>query len=303
MMSFPYGSLISFRYKHSCDICCSYVGALTFAIYRIFLDIFPLLFMLALFIIAFTGAIMILVMHELDAATYPWWHHFQDAMYIVLNIGLFTYYEPIALSIGRNFMLLFVYMVFMMFVQVVILNMLIAIMAESHNRVSNQAELVAHAGRAKLILEYEASEMARMQRRGKSVWRRALRAGGADSAATAQHRASAPAHGESAMMRMLRLLELHGSQRLHRVCPRWLHVLMPAAHQRGDEEEAGEAVKQVRLLRKQLSAMDKDFSSRQQKMLDAVGKRDDQGERQKMVEAIRVELAHMRKEVVADLKK
>ena len=91
--------------------------------------------------------------------------------------------------------------------------------------------------------------------------------------------------------------------RMQRVCPRWLHVLMPADNQRSEDTDAPEELKELRLLKKQLQGAEEALASRQAKVLEAVGKRDEQGERQKMLQAIRVELATLREDVVSAVKR
>jgi hypothetical protein len=246
------------------------LGALTHTLGRILVDIMPLMILLAVFVFAFTGSMMLLLMAELEHEYHVEWHTFTDAVYSILNMGLYTA-TSLQVALGRHFLLIFIYMVFMLMVQIIILNMLIAIMAESHNRIYNQSGLVAQKGRAELILEYELSEVAKLKkratRRGKKSWRT----------------------GASAS--------------LERVCPKWLHVLMPAEHQRGEDADAPEELKQIRQLRKDLARVEGEMAEQQTKMLSAIGKRDEQGERQRMLQAIRVELSSLRDEVVASVKK
>ena len=162
-------------------------------------------------------------------------------------------------------------------IQVIILNMLIAIMAESHNRVASQSELVAQAGRAKLILEYETAEVARIR----------------SAARRASHRAGGSTRSLSLDMGAIADLVTSGKsrkdiQRFQRVCPKWLHVLMPAEHQRGEDGDVAESLKQILQLKKQISEMDQSLGKTQTKLLDAVSKRDEQAERQKTLQAMRV---------------
>ena len=55
-------------------------------------------------------------------------------------------------------------------------------------------------------------------------------------------------------------------------------------------------------LRKELQAAEESLSAKQTKLLKAVGSRDEAGERQKMLQALRVELGQLREDVVADMK-
>ena len=157
--------------------------------------------------------------------------------------------------------------------------MLIAIMGQSHHRVSQQSELVALSGRAKLILEYEADELRDSRRRASR--RRGRRLG----------QRAVPGVDDAEELRM------------ERVCPRWLHVLMPAEHQRGDDGVGAEELRELKLLRKQMTTMGDALAEKQRKVLDAIEKRDVQEERQRMVQAMRVELDKVRGEINDDFKK
>ena len=72
---------------------------------------------------------------------------------------------------------------------------------------------------------------------------------------------------------------------------------MPADNQRSDDADAPEELKQILALRRQLAAAEEGLSARQTKMLDVVGKRDEGAERQKMMQAIRVELAQLKEDL------
>merc|ERR1719506_1808011 len=107
-------------------------------------------------------------MHELDVDLFAQWHLFHEALYIIINMGLYAQADEVGMRVGRSqALLLIMYLVFMMMLQVIILNMLIAVMAESHSRVTSQSELVAQYGRAKLVLEYESAEIERIRGRAK----------------------------------------------------------------------------------------------------------------------------------------
>ena len=268
------------------------LGALTHTFSNIVNDIIPLMIFLIVFIIGFTASMMVLVMHELNHSHYPEWHDFIMALFNIVNLGVYAQSESTAAwRIGRSGpLLLIIYIVFMLMVQVIILNMLIAIMAESLNRVTSQATLVARYSKAQLILEYESAEIARIRRVGgrSRHARRAMRD---------QKHDRAP----GLALNPLDILPSKEHARLERVCPRWLHVLMPADTER--EGSAGaEELRQIMKLRKELQAAEESLSAKQTKLLEAVGSRDEAGERQKMLQALRVELGQLREDVVADMK-
>ena len=159
--------------------------------------------------------------------------------------------------------------------------MLIAIMAETYSRVANQAELVAQCGRAALILEYETAEIARLKRHfGRS--RGSGRMNGADE------------HGHSFFADLLE----DGSikRQLEQVCPRWLHILMPAEHTRGDEATPEE--KQSKLL-----ATVEQLGIKQARMLEAVERRDDSQSEKRIMNTLRTELKLMQEQMMAALGK
>ena len=142
------------------------LGALSHAMNAIIVDILPLMVLLLLFVVAFCFAMTILVVNEVDSETgelYAWFD-FWEGLLVMMNVGLYTYYDAAAFKNNRNFVMM-VYHVYMILTQVVLLNMLIAVMNMSYTRVAEQSELVALSGRAKLILEYEAREVALQKRR------------------------------------------------------------------------------------------------------------------------------------------
>lgn len=120
----------------------------------------------------------------------------------------------------------------MMLIQIVLLNMLIAVMAESHNRVSQQSELVALYQRAMLILEHEQEEVSQIQ----------------------AYKARAKAIPGQMDDLIFKSLTDRAQKQLERVCPRWLHVLMPAEHQREEEGTQAEELQQLRAMRKEMAS-------------------------------------------------
>ena len=133
---------------------------------------------------------------------------------------------------------------------------------------------MAQAGRAKLILEYEQAEVSQIRRIGKGKL------------------------GSTLAEKM----NEKDKQRLGLVCPRWLHVLMPASHQRGEEGDQAEELKQIKELRRKVEAMEASMEKRSQKVLDAVGKRDAKEERARLMQAFGVEMGKMREALSEDVK-
>jgi hypothetical protein len=168
-----------------------HLGALIHTFIQIIIDVAPLLILVGVLVVAFGYSMMALIMHELNEDVHPEWHSAAAVLYLSINTGLYTAFDSEAFDYSRNLHLLLLYEVFMMVVQVappppsrshtptgdcfhpsvapphgprgcrhapvqiVLLNMLIALMAESHHRVSANAQLVAQYERAKLVLEVE----------------------------------------------------------------------------------------------------------------------------------------------------
>jgi len=121
----------------------------------------------------------------------------------MLNMGLYTDVDPRLSYHTRDFILVFLYELYMFMVQIILLNMLIALMAESNDRVRSIAKLVAQFERAKLILQWE-------------------------------RRLTNMPHSHSHSARLYRffsgLPSGKGKRAAERIFPKWLHVLVPADH-------------------------------------------------------------------------
>ena len=86
-------------------------------------------------------------------------------MFNNINMGLYTS-SPVGINFDRHLLVLVLYQLFMLFVQIVLLNMVIAIMSESYNDVREVSELVALYERAKLVLAREHQLVRAAGRRG-----------------------------------------------------------------------------------------------------------------------------------------
>lgn len=271
------------------------LGALVHTLFRIVIDILPLMTLVVVFLFAFTGSMMIMVMHELQYEAWPKWHAYQDVLLLILNAGLYTATPSVAMRHGRHLFTVILYLVFMIFLQIILLNMIIAVMAESHSRVSAQSELVAQKGRAELILEYEQAEVIKYKAR--AAIRKKRRGGGGSDRSSTSSRFEALSHDG-----LFSTLTDFDAARLERVCPRWLHVLMPAEHSRGEDEDVPEELKELRQLKRQLAKAEEALAAKQTKMLESIGKRDEVSERQKILQAVRVELSQFKEDVLAGVR-
>ena len=79
-------------------------------------------------------------------------------------------------------------------------------------------------------------------------------------------------------------------------------MLFPAEHQRGEEGAGAEELKQLHELRKEMSAMGETLAARQQKILDAISKRDVMEDRQRIMQLMRVEFAQMKEDLAKVIK-
>ena len=96
------------------------LGALTHTLGAIVVDILPLLILLSVFVIAFCTAATILIIHELDDVVYGQWHNIFDALLVMVNIGLYTYYDSSVFATERRFLLI-IYQMYMILVQVILI--------------------------------------------------------------------------------------------------------------------------------------------------------------------------------------
>ena len=72
---------------------------------------------------AFSFALLVLLQCELNEDGNPDWHDPWRALFIVLNMGLYTYTDETAQSLNRNWLILAMYQLFMFLVQIVLLSL------------------------------------------------------------------------------------------------------------------------------------------------------------------------------------
>jgi len=186
-------------------------GALIHMVFVVVIDIMPFMVLLGFMILGFSLALS-LVTTDMEGSLLST-HGFLSALSTTVDMGLYAAsIQPQVMHEPSVFVL---YFPFMLLVQVVLLNLLIAIMTASHNRVGSRSALFARYQRAQLIVDLE-------------------------QIATAQ-RASADEMGDripvhvtlrSAWTRLCHLLEdvftvFEYGARKDDPRPRWLHVLTP----------------------------------------------------------------------------
>jgi hypothetical protein len=267
------------------------LGALAHSLRTIMIDILPLFALMFIFIIAFCSAFIVIITRQFGAepqseheAKFKQWHHFWDAFLVMINMGVYAMTDAAILAYGtdpvfepaeQRFVLI-MFQLYMLFVQLILLNMLIAIMSESHTRVSEQSQLVALSGRAELILEYEGDEVARQKKKAKAR----------EAALKRRHRSV----GGDNSLDLVRLQKEHEERHLlnlQRVCPRWLHILKPPERQRSIQTTAEEeaTLRQYHEL----------------KLLIELSSRGGPEERARLMQAMRVEMSQLREDLKQDM--
>ena len=124
------------------------LGALVHTMTRIVFDIIPLAILILVLMVAFWSSIYLLMYVELTEADSPEWHSLPSSFLLFVNMGLYTDIDKKLIHHERTALAHILYHLYMLVVQVVLLNMLIAIMAESNDNVRSVARLVAQFERA-----------------------------------------------------------------------------------------------------------------------------------------------------------
>ena len=180
-------------------------------------DIVPFLTLLAMIQLGFSLAFSLITKgeeEEDESRSLFSRHGVLSAVSTTIDMGLYgTSIDALVMHEPR---ILTLYFPFMLIVQVVMLNLLIAIMSSSHARIGTSAALVARYQRAKLIVKLEPPP---------SSWK-------VDASAA---KAAPTARSARAWLRQLLRHLLQGDPDDH-PCPRWLHVLRPSADQSDDAD-------------------------------------------------------------------
>lgn len=177
------------------------LGTLVHSLQRIVMDIYPLLALIFVLFIAFWSSIWMLINVELEAEYNPDWKNIGHSMIKMWNMGMYTDFDSNLSHHSRDPILGVFYETYMFVLQIILLNMLIALMAESNDRVRSIAKLVAQFERAKLILRWE-RRLASMSK-SKSC-------------------------GASFIRVLAGFPSGRGASAIENIFPKWLHVLMPA---------------------------------------------------------------------------
>ena len=225
-------------------------GALMFMVTEVFKKMFPFLMLLITLTLGFTLSMQVLMQH-IHPTELAWTNPVRSLFYLT-NYGL-RFAPPVDYrmldtaaerpSVGV------LYMAFMCTVQLVLLNLLVAIMSNVLAQLRGSERLMARHVRAKLVLDLEQQLLSRILYSSESPFARARRPSLEDIAkvqsledlaSSTKSNAKAAARGLSnltlkgrAMSSMLvsritqTLCLTEKLPELHDVRPRWLHVLMP----------------------------------------------------------------------------
>ena len=131
------------------------LGALVHTMVRIIRDILPLNLLIAVLTLAFWSAIYLLMSVELTEEGSPEWHTFFGSVSLMVNMGLYSDIDKKVANFERSAFAQLLFHMYMLIVQLILLNMLIAIMGESNAAVRQVSQLVAQFERAQLILKWE----------------------------------------------------------------------------------------------------------------------------------------------------
>jgi len=194
------------------------LGALVHTFERILIAILPLMLLLVVVLLGFAFAIWVLVQTELDTSVVPGWESPFEALFVVVNMGLYIYFDELVITLERHWTILVLYETFLLITQIVMLNMLIAIMSDSYQEVRDLGELVARFERARLTLVYE-DRLLLSRRNGRDAGERL------------------PWLSETLATCVLALWPWKKPKRdpgaPDERFPRWLHVLLPVDNSRG----------------------------------------------------------------------
>jgi len=131
----------------------SSTGALVRMIVQIFVDMRWFLVVLSISIGAVTNSFYLMLHHEPDSSGFA---DAGDALYTMFNMLLLVDYDTDGFVVGPYSILIqFIFVASMVVVPIVLLNLLIALMSDSYERIQDRAEIELQLLRATIILEQE----------------------------------------------------------------------------------------------------------------------------------------------------
>jgi len=232
------------------------LGALVHMVAEVFLDIIPFMMLLTVTTVGFSFSLSILLQHTPYGASPTDYGDVLLSLYAFFNMGVYAAFGTEGEDAMRSYwQVLVVYEIFMIAVQLVLLNLLIGIMTDTHGRVREVSQLVAHFERAKLVLEEE-SKLVRIHQL-KADFKRRMKARKGNPYFRLLERAT-------------RYVNKWFSEppSMDLVAPKWLHVLLPVDLER-------KRIQEEAIWRDQITAQVTDLGEKlhlgQQKLLNMVG--------------------------------
>jgi len=207
------------------------LGALIHMIVQVFVEIIPFMSLLLIATMGFSFSLRVLLQHTeygqpADDPELQQYNSISSSIFLAINMGFYSTFRDV--PVQSHWQVLCIFEVFMICVQIVLLNLLIAIMSETHERMRNVSKLVAHFERAKLVLEEE-------QKLPPAVL--------VGQEAPAKDRSKL----KNGVFGLVRKMFASPHFPLEQVAPRWLHVLLPAEMERKDDGDSEELKKIITL--------------------------------------------------------
>ena len=80
-------------------------GALVHTVIEVLFDIVPMVVLLLVITLGFAFALLVLLQCELGIGSNPDWHDAARAIFIVINMGMYTYTDPLAQELERTWVI------------------------------------------------------------------------------------------------------------------------------------------------------------------------------------------------------
>ena len=218
-------------------------GALVPCVTQILVDIAPMIVLLSIITLGFSFSMLVLMQCELGAEDFPDYSDALGSLFASINMGLYTYFDASVINMERNSLVLILYEIFMFTTQIVLLNMIIAIMGEAQEKVRKVAVNVAKFERAKVILAWEKKWLKK------------------------QGGVFGPARKRWANRRA----KMFGTE-VSSPFPKWLHVLRPAEHSDADGEGVHISPVSEEQLALKLESLKADFGAQMDAALSAAAR-------------------------------
>jgi len=244
------------------------LGALINMIVQVFREIIPFMSLLLITTLGFSFTLHIALQHTtsgrhslIEGDPEADWQSIETSIFASVNMGLYSVFkEP---PMKSHWQVIIIFEIFMLGVQIVLLNLLIAIMTETHTRLRNVSKLVAHFERAKMVLEEE------QKLSPKSLYPEDGQAANSEELGDLED-------GKGGILGVLGRAISHVTgacsskvPTVDEAAPRWLHVLLPAELEREEDAESQE-LKRIIALDSSIHSLHDVVMKEQQKLVDMV---------------------------------